>query len=647
MEADSSYDVVIYGASPAGIACAVRAARSGLSCLLVSHTAVLGGMLSNGLCVWDTLYEGFRAPLYNEIREGIIDYYRQTYGEDSEQYRHCLPRSGGHYNGNFEARVARRIITACVNAEPGVTSLFLHYPVRSDIDERTIRKLVFRHMERDEEVTAAGDTFVDASYEGDLLAVAGCDFSVGRESREEYAEPHAGRIFMRTDPTAADDRSEALATVHDNLNLRCLPGHQVELSGPGSGEADRNVQMYNYRLSLTDDPENRLPITVPDGYDPSHVSGWESNWDMPRFPEQYDIPNRKAWVNRPQLSELQSDYPLAGWDERRRIMDTHWHALLEYLYFLSHDQSVPHETREIMSRVGLPKDDYPENGHRPWEIYVREARRLKGRYVFTEHDVILNEETNHTPFHSDAVSATDWYRDLHASSSERYEDSGLEGSVKLWDESFPAQIPFRSLLPLNLDNLMVICCVSASHVGFGAVRLEPTWMAVGESAGVAAVVARREGCPVAEVSRELLLKEIVEQRIMVSFLNDLEPGCAEPWTPAVQYFGVKGFFTGYNARPLDPVDSKTATLWIEGARCIRAGFTSDAEADAFATELASQLKAIDKGLTPPLVNSALAAVCCEAGLPDSLSNGITASPVAVTRGRFCHVLFSWIFMNSQ
>ena len=191
------YNLVIYGGNPAGLACAVRAAREGLTVLLVNHTPHIGGLPANGMGLWDTLYEGWRSPIYNEMRQAIFDHYRNTYGKDSPQYAACLPGETGHSNGKYEARIFEKLSEEMIQAESNITLIKSHYPTDIEQVDRLITAITFTEMNRDASFRATGDIFVDTSYEGDLLPLANVAFRVGRESKDEFNEPHAGRIFMR------------------------------------------------------------------------------------------------------------------------------------------------------------------------------------------------------------------------------------------------------------------------------------------------------------------------------------------------------------------------------------------------------------------------------------------------------------------
>jgi hypothetical protein len=188
----------VYGATPGGVACAVRAAREGLDVVLVSHTEHFGGMLTSGLSTMDTLYNGARAPIYDELRRGILEYYAKTYGNDSPQYQAAQP---GHPKTRYEAHVAERLINQLLGAESRIKTIKRYYPVSVDRQGSLIGSVTFQEMDGDDSVTLSASAFADCSYEADLAAAAGVRYRVGREARHEFQEPHAGVIFMRQMPS--------------------------------------------------------------------------------------------------------------------------------------------------------------------------------------------------------------------------------------------------------------------------------------------------------------------------------------------------------------------------------------------------------------------------------------------------------------
>jgi hypothetical protein len=559
------FDLVVVEATPGGIAMAVRAAREGLSVLLVNRTQHLGGMLSSGLGVWDTLYEGRRSPIYDEVRQAIFDYYRETYGEQSPQYRDSLPAPVGHRNGRFEPHVAEKILTQLVAREKSIVVLKGFVPISVQRQGRLIRFATFREWQSSETVQVHGTVFADCTYEGDFLAMAGAPFRVGREARPEYDEPHAGKIFVRQFSEPPNPERARLAQLHAHLNLRKFEGFQEIIPGVSTGEGDGYVQAFNYRTSLTTNPANRVPVTKPDGYDPQLLRGLEFESVI------QPLPNSKGSWNRPQLIGRDVEYVEAGWPARQRFMDEHWKQVLTMLFFVQNDPSVPAERREHWRQYGLSRDEFADNGHRPYEIYVREARRLVGRYVVTQHDVMTTRHYLRAPIHGDAVAIAEWYMDSHPVRPEKAAGSLADGRMQLYDESFPGQIPYRALLPPKLDNLLVPVCVSSTHVAWQAIRLEATWMHLAESAAIAAALGVKNRKPPSEIDTERLLRTLAEKRVMLTFFNDVDVSGSAAWIPAGQYFGAKGFFPDYDARADAPLTLEIAKRWAEGFQQLVAG----------------------------------------------------------------------------
>ncbi|HBJ86964.1 MAG TPA: pyridine nucleotide-disulfide oxidoreductase, partial [Verrucomicrobiales bacterium] len=401
-------DLCIYGGTPGGIAMAVRAAREGLNVVLVNHNGHLGGILSNGLGVWDTLWEGKRSPIYDEARQAIFDHYRTTYGEDSRQYRDALPGKSGHTNGKFEPKVAEKILTELVAKEPRIRVIKHRVPQSVKREGSMIQSVTFMSLHSDVAEEIQAKVFADCSYEGDLAAMAKVPYRVGRESREEFGEPHAGVIFMSPVKAAQMPELSRAAELHHQLKLRKFSGFQRIKQPESTGEADGNVQAFNYRTMLSSDPANRLPVEKPTNYDPEKLKLLEHGSIVS------PIPNSKRGWNRPQIVGMQTDYVEADWTGRQKIMDAFWDTTLALLYFLQNDSSVEPERQKSWREFGLAKDEFTDNGHRPHEFYVREARRITGRHIFTQHDAMLADGLERAPVHADSIGVTEWYLDTHA-----------------------------------------------------------------------------------------------------------------------------------------------------------------------------------------------------------------------------------------
>ena len=560
-------DLLVVGGNPGGIACAITAAREGLEVILANHTPVLGGLPANGLSLWDTLYEGRRSPIYDELRWGLFDYYKEKYGEDSEDYRNSLPAppdtpASYHSNGRYEARVFESLITQMVDAESNIRVIRNVYPVEADREGRLVKSVTLAEMNGGKRYEVDADAFADCSYEGDLMAVSGTSYRVGRESREEFGEPHAGHIFMEKLSDADDDTDyvdSRVRRIKENLNLRHLGYRFLRVLEESTGAGDGVVQAYNYRMVLTEDPDNQYIPECPEGYDPEYLKtlGWSS--------VNGPLPNRKWGWNRPQILGSQSAYPEGDWSVRRKVMDEHLKATFQIFHFLRNDPSVDDEVKERWRGLGFAKDEFRENGHVPYEIYVREARRLEGRYMFTQHDASLGADYDRAPIFGDSIAFTEWYMDTHGCTNEKAKGAIEEGKLVLTWQTFPGQLSYRTLLPKDIDNLLVPGCASSTHVAWGTVRLEPTWMNIGESAAHAIALARRENVRPAAVDVNRLQMELAERRISMTFFNDIDVAAPEAWIPAIQFLGAKGFFPSYDAEPDKALDAETARNWAKGA----------------------------------------------------------------------------------
>ncbi len=558
--APSPFDLCVAGATPGGIACAVRAAREGLHVLLVHHAQHIGGFLANGAGGWETPCDYLRAPLYAEVRRQITAHYRETYGPASQQCLASMPQpdSRRHIDrAKCEPRIAEQVFDRLLAAEAGITQWREWFPVAARRDGACLQTVTFEAADGSARRTVSATVFVDAGYEGDLLAVAGAPYRVGREARDEYGEPHAGRLFVTHHVSKpADQPGWPAASCDGRLNLR----HFGHTSGPvvqaaSSGAGDACVMAYNYRLILTDAPNNRVEPPCPDNYDPSpyRTLAWGSI--VP------NLPNRKIAWNAGRLIGPQHDYPEGDRATRQRIDRAYRDFIVGQLYYLQHDPDVPAETQAHWRQFGLARDEFPDHDHLPYEVYVREARRLVGRYIFTEHDGLPTAAGARTPVHPDSIATTDWPIDSVACTAETVDRSAMDGIIFLAEESRPAQVPYRCLLPQGIDNLLVPVCLSASHVGWGPIRLEPVWMQTGEAAGFAAAQAVRQGIPPAAIDAHQLVRTMAEAGCMVSFFNDVDPTGGEPWIPAVQVLGTLGFFDTYDAHPKAPLGPAAAEAW--------------------------------------------------------------------------------------
>ena len=595
-----SYDVVIVGGTGGGAVCAVRAAREGCTVLLVQHNGHIGGMMTNGLMQWDALYGGPRSPLFTELLRNIENYYIASFGRDSPVHQ-TIRYTHEHYPiGWAEPHVAEREFNRLVAAEEKITLLLDHYPTAVERDKTLVKSMTLRGLGTArptrlgsssdgsgdlsyKEIAVRGSTFVDATYEGDLFALAKVPYRVGREARDEYDEPHAGRVFVNI------AHSSPQSVVREELNIRAYGAHQGTVDPDSPFTVDGAVQAYNYRFCVTSYPANRLPIPKPANYRREEYVDYGRKYIGAHADR---CPNRKSHVNSPILPGENHDYPEADWPTREKIIQRHLDFGLGLMWFLQNDESVSQKQRERFRIWGLPRDEYADNGHVPYEMYVREARRIVGRHVFTEHDGMFSRDYARTPVHPDSIAVTDWYMDSHACTTDSRPGFKYDGKLILTEESRPSQIPYRALLPQGVDNLLVPVCLSATHVAWGAIRLEPVYMQTGEAAGFATALAKQQGTTPAALNPDLLVRTLVERRQLISFFNDLKVTDPNPSIPAAQYFGTKGFFSDYNARLDQPLTEAVAKVWAEGLAQLNEG-TLDSNA------LVARVHKAESGDSPP------------------------------------------------
>jgi hypothetical protein len=335
-----------------------------------------------------------------------------------------------------------------------------------------------------------------------------------------------------------------------SLNLRPFVSISTEIMSGSTGEGDGKIQAYHYRLCVSHDPNNRRYPDRPEGYDREvFVKAFGSNY--PRVGGN-PVPNQKRnwWINP--MCENES-YPNGTWEERAKVEDCHRKFAVGAVYFLQNDPSVPADVRRETLEWGLCKDEFTDNGNVPYEMYVREARRIVGRHVFTEHDGSVARGYDRASVHSDSIAIAEWFMDSHEVSEERTPGSDRDGLLLLSEKTRPSQIPYRSLLPKDLDNLLVPVPLSASHIGWGTIRLEPTWMHIGESAGFAAFVAIRDNKSPGTIAPGEVQKLLVKNNVLISFFNDHGVGTKAEWVPAVQFLATKGFFSDYDAKAGEPL----------------------------------------------------------------------------------------------
>lgn len=550
-------DIVVVGATPAGIMAAISAARLGNSVTLVEYHNHIGGMSSSGLGKSDVENKDAIAGLFKEFTQHIKQYYVDRYGETSENVIKC--RDGYYY----EPSVAEHVFNQMLIAESNIRLLLNHQIERVSVQGDTVEEVNFKNRENGTPVILKARIVVDATYEGDAFALAGAAYALGREGRDEFQEEHAGHIFF------------------DYTEKKILEG--------STGRGDNQLPAYTYRLCLTDDPENSFVLTSPpDDYDRNRYLNYFADLNEGRLsgpkviPEGHgyyaahfdtlmrafsfaEIPNRKYDVNinpRPlafPFPEENRDYVEANWEQREKVFEKHRNLVLGLLFFVQNDPEVPTSHRELARQYHLPKDEFIDNGHFPWQLYVREARRLKGKYVLTENDAKkVTDGTRNTIFY-DSIIAGEFPIDSFPVTKQPSPDRKvLEGYIGLLPIS-PYQIPHRILIPEKIKGLIVPVAASTTHVAYSTVRMEPLWMGLGQVAGTAASLALEKNIGVERVEADELQLKLLEYNQILTYFDDLNMN--DKAFKAVQFFGTKGFFDTYTADCRSPLTYEKLEVW--------------------------------------------------------------------------------------
>ncbi len=577
----NSYDVVIIGATPGGIAAAIRSANEGLSVLLAESADHVGGMWTSGLQGLDTRYAGHRCPVLTDFVSRIQDHYRKTFGEHSPEYASACfgdPTLHGQ-RPRFEPSVAeavlREMLAAHANIQLQTGWRLEHVVSENTANSRNIRQVQLTCVtDPQQQCWAAGNVFIDATYEADLVAAAGAPYRLGREDRSAFNEPHAGKYWSTLEPIG-----EMGVETSKRLNLHFFNRTSRKTFKENTGQGDHAIQGYALRMTLTDDPENRVTIQKPDGYDRQRFVGM-----LDRSPEAYTkayplsshflkgnianlrinatLPNRKTdWLGVNYVGH-NHDYPEVDWQRRQQLYREHADHSLGALYFLQHDEQVPAQTRKALESWGLPRDEYVDTDHLPWMIYVREARRLKGVYTFTEHDGSRHPMHQRTPIHTDAIAFAEWPMDSHDCHPVRLDGSLNDGEFILAQETLPSQIPYRCLISDAVENLLVPVCMSSTHVGWGTLRLEPVFVHTGEVAGLAAAMCVKQHTSARHLDVTELQCQLLQRQVVISYLSDVKLGeVSDASQTALQLLSTRGFFGDYATHADEPITPRIAQAW--------------------------------------------------------------------------------------
>ena len=494
-------DVCVYGGTAGGVVAAIQAARFGRSVILLEPASAPGGMTASGLGFTDI---GNKAAIGGLAREF---------------YRRIGAAYGAPEAWTFVPSVAERVFREWLAEHDNIRVYYRQFLADLTLADG---RIVALKTESGLEVRAS--VFIDATYEGDLLARAGVSHIIGREDNATHGETLNGAQLHSTHQFESDISAYRIA---GDPSSGLLPG--LETEQPVIGRGDHRVQAYCFRMCMTDDAANRIPFPKPAAYDRSHyellarvlATGWNEvfmKFDRLRVRTKTDTNNHGA-VSSDFIGQS-NDWAAAGHAERERLFQAHVTYQQGFHWFMANDASVPAPIREAYARWGLCRDEFTATGGWPHQLYVREARRMVSDYVMTEH------ECRGARAPEDAVALAAYTMDSH--NCRRFVDTKghvrNEGDVQEHSGP-PYPISYRSIVPRRGEckNLLVPVCLSASHIAYGSIRMEPVFMVLGQSAATAAELALRAGASTA-------MQDVPYDELRAALLKG---GQELAWDPAV------------------------------------------------------------------------------------------------------------------
>jgi hypothetical protein len=540
----NSADVVVYGSTPGGFCAAIAAAREGAAVILLEPTDHVGAMSTGGLshCDSNQMVRSTLMGLFDEWHTRVVKDYT-----DRGLKAPYNPAKKDQSVWTFEPHVAMRVMMEMLD-EAGVTVLTERYLRSVTKDGQRIKSLVTKNG------TFTARVFVDGTYEGDLMAAAGVDWVIGREGRNEYGESLAGKQYpkQKMNINGFDDDG------------RLLPLLTTDDAGPDEA-GDSDVMTYSFRLCLTTDPQNRVPVPMPANYDPSRFEivrrAFKAGEKRIGF-DLYPLPGNKLDGNNSIGGQFSlgligggNNWHSASESGRKEIWEAHKQYTLEFYHFLVTDPAVPAAMRSRYAQLGLCKDEFARYGHFSPALYVRESRRMKGLYVISQKDIL--EE----PSKDDAIAISSFPIDSHDVQRVALKGGGVinEGTIfpvsRIPGQGYAYHVPYRAILPKpdQCDNLLVPVALSCTHVGISSLRIEGAWMVIGQGAGVAAALAAKDDVAVqmldyAKLRERLLAQNQVLDLPRVSDLPSADGSIAAKALPGIVLDDAQAKLTGHWSR---------------------------------------------------------------------------------------------------
>lgn len=525
----TSADVVVYGSTPGGFCAAIAAAREGASVILLEPTDHVGAMSTGGLshCDSNQMVRSTLMGLFDEWHTRVVKDYT-----DRGLKAPYNPAKKDQSKWTFEPHVAMRVTKKMLD-EAGVTVLTERYLKSVTKEGPRIKSLVTKNG------TFTARVFVDGSYEGDLMAASGVDWVIGRESRDEYGESLAGRQYpkKKMNISGFDDAGELLPL--------------ITTDDAGDEQAgDNRVMTYSFRLCLTADPQNRVPMPKPANYDAARFEivrrALKAGERRVGF-DLYPLPGNKLDGNNSIGGQFSigligggNNWHSADEAGRKKIWEAHKQYTLEFFHFLTTDPVVPAAMRSRYAKLGLCKDEFASYDYFSPALYVRESRRMKGLYVISQKD-ILEEPEKDAP-----IAISSFPIDSHDVQRIALRDGGVinEGTIfpvrRIPGQGYAYHVPYRSVLPKpdQCDNLLVPVALSCTHVGISSLRIEGAWMVIGQGAGVAAALAAKNDVAVQDLEYATLRERLLVQKQVLDLPEVSETPPSDGSIPAKSLPGI-------------------------------------------------------------------------------------------------------------
>lgn len=497
-ENEGNYRVVIYGGTSAGVIAAVQVAKMGNSVILIEPGQHLGGMSSGGLGRTDHGNKSAIGGLSLEFYQRVYDLYYPGNSDDTAQWFFAPHYAEQVYNDYISDYGIPVVFGERLDLDNGVR-----------LNSGRIETIV---MESGMEIS--GQMFIDATYEGDLMALAGVPYFAVRESNDTYGETYNG-FQDGTSPQHNFQYPVDPYLIPGDPDSGLLPGI-TNRPTPAPGDGDAGIQAYNFRMCMTNNPDNRVEWTEPENYNPLNYEILLRYFDA----GYTDVPlhfgtfaEMKADVNNNNAFSTDNigrnwDYPDADYATRERIIEEHENYQRGLMWTLFSNPRVPENVRQKLSKWGLASDEFTGNNNWPFQIYVRVARRMLSDYIMTEHDIT----GDHTL--TDSAGLGSYAMDTHNASRFVDENGHVRNEGNIYMGGFPPYpIAYRSIIPPmgNVENLLVPVCVSASHIAYGSIRMEPVYMILGQSAGAAAVISIDTDVSVQDLFYPILKTYLISQ----------------------------------------------------------------------------------------------------------------------------------------